>query len=44
VEIPEPGMIHISARQPGYGSLYKLSENVQQEWVLNLQSGNTQHA
>jgi Ca-activated chloride channel family protein len=44
VEIPEPGMIHISARQPGYGSLYKLSENGQQEWVLNLQSGNTQHA
>lgn len=42
VEIPEPGMIHISSRQPGYGSLFKLSENGNQEWVLNIRSGLTQ--
>lgn len=42
VEIPEPGRIHISSQQPGYGSLYKLSEEGNQEWVLNTQSGLTQ--
>lgn len=39
VEIPEPGKVHISARQPGYGSLYKFSEEGDQEWVLNMRSG-----
>jgi Ca-activated chloride channel family protein len=42
VEIPEPGKIHISSRQPGYGSLYRLSEDGRQDWVLNLRSGLTQ--
>ncbi|MDT8431902.1 MAG: VWA domain-containing protein [Bacteroidales bacterium] len=42
VEIPEPGMIHISSRQPGYGSLFRLSEDGDQEWVLNIRSGLTQ--
>lgn len=39
VEIPEPGRIHISSREPGYGSLYKLAKDGSQEWVLNTRAG-----
>jgi Ca-activated chloride channel family protein len=42
VEIPEPGKVHISSRQPGYGSIYSLSEKGDQDWVLNTRSGLTQ--
>jgi len=39
VEIPEPGLVHIASRKPGYGSLYRVSPEGDQEWVLNLKSG-----
>jgi Ca-activated chloride channel family protein len=42
VEIPEPGMLHIASRKPGYGSLYKITEEGDQEWVLNIRSGVSQ--
>ena len=43
VEIPEPGILHISAREPGYGAIYRLTEKGDQEWVLNTRTGLTQH-
>lgn len=39
VEIPEPGKVHISSREPGYGSLYKMEKDGSQKWVLNIRSG-----
>lgn len=36
VEIPEPGLVIFSSDQPGYGSLYQLSREGDQIWVLNL--------
>jgi Ca-activated chloride channel family protein len=42
VEIPEPGMVHISARKPGYGSLFKMTFDGDQEWVVNIRTGVTQ--
>ena len=39
VEIPEPGMVHISTRKPGYGSIFKLTREGDQEWVVNIRSG-----
>ncbi|MFC2079951.1 VWA domain-containing protein [Bacteroidota bacterium] len=42
VEIPEPGMVHISTRKTGYGSLFLLTPEGDQEWVLNLRSGISQ--
>lgn len=41
VEIPEPGMIHISSRKAGFGALYRLTEDGDQEWVLNIRPGIT---
>ncbi len=38
VEIPAPGLAHISAKRPGFGALYQLKENWDQEWVLNIRS------
>lgn len=42
VEIPEPGMMHIASRKPGYGSLFKVTKEGDQEWVLNIRSGVSQ--
>ncbi len=42
VEIPEPGMVHISSRKAGYGAMYRLTEDGDQEWVLNIRPGMTQ--
>jgi Ca-activated chloride channel family protein len=39
VEIPEPGMVHISCRKTGYGALFQMTPEGNQEWVLNLRSG-----
>lgn len=39
VEIPEPGLLHISAKRPGYGALFRLMPDGGQEWVLNIRSG-----
>jgi Ca-activated chloride channel family protein len=39
VEIPEPGMLHISSRETGYGSLFRLTPEGDQEWVLNIRPG-----
>ncbi len=39
VEIPEPGMVHISSRKPGYGAIFRITENMDQKWVLNIRSG-----
>jgi len=39
VEIPEPGTLHINNRKPGYGALYKITEEGDQVWVLNLRPG-----
>jgi Ca-activated chloride channel homolog len=39
VEIPEPGLLHISAKKPGYGALFRLTPDGGQEWVLNIRSG-----
>ena len=36
VEIPAPGHITFSSRQPGSGTLYQLNEKGDQRWVLNL--------
>jgi Ca-activated chloride channel homolog len=38
VEIPEPGMVHIAAKRPGYGSLFLLTADGKQEWVLNIRN------
>ncbi len=42
VEIPEPGMLHIATRKPGIGSLFRLTPEGDQEWVLNIRQGVTQ--
>ena len=39
VDIPEPGMVHLKSRSPGYGSIYQVLPDGSQEWVMNLQSG-----
>jgi Ca-activated chloride channel family protein len=39
VEIPEPGLVHLSAKRPGYGALFRLTPDGGQEWVLNIRSG-----
>ncbi|MBN1131629.1 MAG: VWA domain-containing protein [Bacteroidales bacterium] len=39
VEIPEPGLIIFSSNQPGFGSLYQLTKEEDQLWVLNLREG-----
>lgn len=39
VDIPEPGMLHIISRKPGYGSLFLLTSEGKQEWVLNIRQG-----
>jgi Ca-activated chloride channel family protein len=39
VEIPEPGMIHISSKKPGYGALFRLTPEGDQVWVLNIRPG-----
>ena len=39
VEIPEPGMLTISCRKTGYGALYRLTPEGDQEWVFNLRAG-----
>lgn len=39
VEIPEPGLVHISSRKPGYGSLFLMTPEGNQEWVLNIREG-----
>ena len=36
VQIPEPGMAVFSSDQPGFGSLYQLTREGDQIWVLNL--------
>jgi Ca-activated chloride channel family protein len=36
VEVPEPGLVTFSAEQPGFGSLYLLSQSGDQTWVMNL--------
>jgi Ca-activated chloride channel homolog len=38
VEIPEPGMLHINAKRPGYGALFLLTPEGKQEWVLNIRN------
>ncbi|MDA3823166.1 MAG: VWA domain-containing protein [Bacteroidales bacterium] len=38
VEIPEPGMVHISCRRTGYGALFQMTPEGNPEWVLNLRS------
>jgi Ca-activated chloride channel family protein len=43
VEIPDPGFLHISCRKPGYGSLYSLTAEGDQVWVLNIRPGISQH-
>lgn len=42
VEIPEPGLLHISSRKPGYGSIYSLNREGDQDWVVNIRQGITQ--
>ncbi len=39
VEVPEPGMVHISSRKPGYGALFQLTPEGDQKWVLNIRPG-----
>ncbi len=39
VQIPEPGIVHISAKRPGYGALFQLTSGGGQEWVLNIRPG-----
>jgi len=36
VEIPDPGHVTFSAKQPGAGSLYQLTPEGDQIWVMNL--------
>jgi len=42
VEIPEPGLLHISSRKAGYGALFRMTEEGDQEWVLNIRPEYTQ--
>ncbi|MCP4310195.1 MAG: VWA domain-containing protein [Bacteroidetes bacterium] len=37
VEIPAPGFVTFSSQQPGSGTLYQMSPEGEQLWVLNLQ-------
>lgn len=41
VEIPEPGQLNLNGRRSGYGALYQLDEEGNQQWVLNLRQGKT---
>lgn len=43
VEIPEPGWLNVSSKKPGYGSIFKLTTEGDQEWVLNLRPGVTRY-
>jgi Ca-activated chloride channel homolog len=39
VEIPEPGQVNFIARKPGFGSIYQLDAEGDQNWVVNLRGG-----
>lgn len=39
VDIPEPGLLTIVARKPGYGAIYQVTPEGDQVWVLNINSG-----
>lgn len=39
VEIPEPGQVNFIAKKPGYGAIYQLDEEGNQNWVVNLKRG-----
>ncbi len=41
VEIPEPGMVHIAAKRPGYGAIFLLTPEGKQKWVMNIRSNVT---
>ncbi|MEX2370810.1 MAG: VWA domain-containing protein [Bacteroidales bacterium] len=38
VEIPEPGMARISSKNHGYGALFKITAEGEQQWVKNIRS------
>lgn len=44
VEIPAPGYVEFSSRQPGSGALYQMNETGELLWVLNLQENTTIHS
>jgi len=39
VEIPEPGQVNFIAKKPGYGAIYQLDAEGNQNWVVNLRGG-----
>lgn len=44
VEIPAPGYVEFSSQQPGSGTLYQLSPEGDQLWVLNLRENSIKQA
>lgn len=42
VEIPEPGQVNFVSRSPGYGAIYQIDTEGNQNWVVNLRSGLTE--
>ena len=41
LNIPAPGVLNVASSFPGYGSLYKISDNGEQKWLYNLNSNTT---
>jgi Ca-activated chloride channel family protein len=41
VDIPEPGLLNLTSRKPGYGAIYQVTAEGDQVWVMNIRSGVT---
>jgi Ca-activated chloride channel family protein len=41
LELPAPGILHIDLITQGYGSIYKVSPDGSQEWVIDLEQDKT---
>ncbi len=39
VDIPEPGQINLISKKPGYGAIYQIDEEGDQQWVVNMRAG-----
>lgn len=42
IEIPVPGILNIGKKMKGYGSIYKLGPDNNQEWIYNFPNDNSQ--
>ncbi len=41
IQIEAPGVLSIVDNIPGYGSIYKINDNGEQEWIYNLENENS---